>query len=70
MTTNNIENALWSAAQAEKRLGLLLTQLDKLRPQLPADFDATVMPLLDEFYAVYHLVKTLKYDLMCAARNR
>ena len=69
MTTDKITNALWTAAEAEKRLGALLTQLHALHPQLPDDFDATVTPLLDEFHAVCHLIKALKYDLMRAARK-
>ncbi|MBO7191750.1 MAG: hypothetical protein J6V32_06680 [Elusimicrobiaceae bacterium] len=69
MTADKLTNALWSAAEAEKRLGLLLTQLDKLHAQLPDEFDKDVMPFLDDLHALHGIVKALKYDLMYCARQ-
>ena len=69
MTANKLTNALWSTAEAEKRLGLLLAQLDNLRARLPDEFDKDVVPFSDDLHALHCIVKALKYDLMHCVRK-
>ena len=69
MTADKLTNALWSAAESERRLNLLLTQLDKLNARLPDEFNKNVVPLLDDLHALHCIVKALKYDLMHCVRK-
>ena len=70
MTADKTINALWTAAEVEKRFGQLRARLEALHPQLPEEFDTAVIPLLDEFRAAHCLVKALKYDLLFAVHKR